>query len=321
MFWFHWWMFGFMRLRSWKSEFTSLHPLCCMFPKCSPQNKCGGNIEIDVADYLTSPGYPGAYPPSQACVWVITAPEPGQKILINFNPHFDLEDRDCKRTEIRGLGLRSQSGAAPDRAPSHVHVGNRAADKAELRRLTSAPIPDGCVFQSHGGHSKQGKPECAAVPEQLARGLLPREAEAGAFWLITTVLESVNLSGVREPETQRQRSPGETLGSVGFGVSEDTCRKRGEETRDEVRGAQTDSERQKPSGGSATHSHSRPSRRREEVWTERRVTEGLFPSRVSQVQTEAFGFPDSFSGVCFKCKVQDVERQVSQGKGSTRYNF
>uniref|UniRef100_A0A8P4GKP4 Neuropilin n=1 Tax=Dicentrarchus labrax TaxID=13489 RepID=A0A8P4GKP4_DICLA len=60
------------------------------------QYKCGGNIEIHTADYLTSPGYPGAYPPSQQCVWVITAPEPGQKILINFNPHFDLEDRDCK---------------------------------------------------------------------------------------------------------------------------------------------------------------------------------------------------------------------------------
>ncbi|XP_029970069.1 neuropilin-1a-like [Salarias fasciatus] len=59
-------------------------------------DKCGGNIEIHTADYLTSPGYPGAYPPSQQCVWVITAPEPGQKILINFNPHFDLEDRDCK---------------------------------------------------------------------------------------------------------------------------------------------------------------------------------------------------------------------------------
>uniref|UniRef100_A0AAQ4PSH3 Neuropilin n=1 Tax=Gasterosteus aculeatus aculeatus TaxID=481459 RepID=A0AAQ4PSH3_GASAC len=58
--------------------------------------QCGGNIEIHAADYLTSPGYPGAYPPSQQCVWVITAPEPGQKILINFNPHFDLEDRDCK---------------------------------------------------------------------------------------------------------------------------------------------------------------------------------------------------------------------------------
>uniref|UniRef100_A0A668AUN2 Neuropilin n=1 Tax=Myripristis murdjan TaxID=586833 RepID=A0A668AUN2_9TELE len=62
----------------------------------SAGNKCGDNIEINSADYLTSPGYPGAYPPSQQCVWVITAPEPGQKILINFNPHFDLEDRDCK---------------------------------------------------------------------------------------------------------------------------------------------------------------------------------------------------------------------------------
>ncbi|XP_031726498.1 neuropilin-1a-like [Anarrhichthys ocellatus] len=59
-------------------------------------DKCGGTIEIHTADYLTSPGYPGAYLPSQQCVWVITAPEPGQKILINFNPHFDLEDRDCK---------------------------------------------------------------------------------------------------------------------------------------------------------------------------------------------------------------------------------
>ncbi|XP_046883412.1 neuropilin-1a isoform X1 [Hypomesus transpacificus] len=59
-------------------------------------DKCGDNIEITTADYLTSPGYPTAYPPSQQCVWVIQAPEPGQKILINFNPHFDLEDRDCK---------------------------------------------------------------------------------------------------------------------------------------------------------------------------------------------------------------------------------
>ncbi|XP_026230575.1 neuropilin-1a-like isoform X2 [Anabas testudineus] len=59
-------------------------------------DKCGGSIEMHNADYLTSPGYPSAYPPSQQCVWVITAPEQSQKILINFNPHFDLEDRDCK---------------------------------------------------------------------------------------------------------------------------------------------------------------------------------------------------------------------------------
>ncbi|KAI4791712.1 hypothetical protein KUCAC02_033841 [Chaenocephalus aceratus] len=68
------------------------HPGCSL----TQTDKCGGTIEIHTPDYLTSPGYPGAYPPSQQCVWVISAPEPGQKILINFNPHFDLEDRDCK---------------------------------------------------------------------------------------------------------------------------------------------------------------------------------------------------------------------------------
>uniref|UniRef100_A0A673JPD9 Neuropilin n=1 Tax=Sinocyclocheilus rhinocerous TaxID=307959 RepID=A0A673JPD9_9TELE len=48
------------------------------------------------ANYLTSPGYPVSYYPSQKCTWVITAPGPNQRILINFNPHFDLEDRECK---------------------------------------------------------------------------------------------------------------------------------------------------------------------------------------------------------------------------------
>uniref|UniRef100_A0AAQ5YKQ2 Neuropilin n=1 Tax=Amphiprion ocellaris TaxID=80972 RepID=A0AAQ5YKQ2_AMPOC len=54
------------------------------------------NIRISTANYLTSPGYPMSYPPSQRCVWVISAPGPHQRILINFNPHFDLEDRECK---------------------------------------------------------------------------------------------------------------------------------------------------------------------------------------------------------------------------------
>uniref|UniRef100_A0A673ZX83 Neuropilin n=1 Tax=Salmo trutta TaxID=8032 RepID=A0A673ZX83_SALTR len=57
---------------------------------------CGDNIRITNANYLTSPGYPTSYLPSQKCVWVITAPGPHQRILINFNPHFDLEDRECK---------------------------------------------------------------------------------------------------------------------------------------------------------------------------------------------------------------------------------
>uniref|UniRef100_A0AAR2KT71 Neuropilin n=1 Tax=Pygocentrus nattereri TaxID=42514 RepID=A0AAR2KT71_PYGNA len=59
-------------------------------------DKCGENIRITSANYLTSPGYPLSYYPSQKCVWVITAPGAHQRILINFNPHFDLEDRDCK---------------------------------------------------------------------------------------------------------------------------------------------------------------------------------------------------------------------------------
>ncbi|XP_063062518.1 neuropilin-1a [Engraulis encrasicolus] len=60
------------------------------------EDRCGNDIRITSADYLTSPGYPMAYFPSQKCFWVITAPEPNQRILINFNPHFDLEDRECK---------------------------------------------------------------------------------------------------------------------------------------------------------------------------------------------------------------------------------
>uniref|UniRef100_A0A8B9L731 Neuropilin n=1 Tax=Astyanax mexicanus TaxID=7994 RepID=A0A8B9L731_ASTMX len=59
-------------------------------------DKCGDNIRIASANYLTSPGYPTSYYPSQKCVWVITTPEAHQRILINFNPHFDLEDRECK---------------------------------------------------------------------------------------------------------------------------------------------------------------------------------------------------------------------------------
>lgn len=61
-----------------------------------PADKCGGNIRISSASYLTSPGYPLSYAPSQRCTWVISAPGPHQRILINFNPHFDLEDRECK---------------------------------------------------------------------------------------------------------------------------------------------------------------------------------------------------------------------------------
>ncbi|KAK3534191.1 hypothetical protein QTP86_003335 [Hemibagrus guttatus] len=57
---------------------------------------CGGNITITSAGYLTSPGYPSGYPPSQQCMWLISAPIQHQRILVNFNPHFDLESPECK---------------------------------------------------------------------------------------------------------------------------------------------------------------------------------------------------------------------------------
>ena len=30
------------------------------------------------------------------CEWIVYAPEPNQKIVLNFNPHFEIEKHDCK---------------------------------------------------------------------------------------------------------------------------------------------------------------------------------------------------------------------------------
>lgn len=57
---------------------------------------CGGTLDASDAGYITSPGYPLEYPPHQNCQWVITAPEPSQRIVLNFNPHFELERLDCR---------------------------------------------------------------------------------------------------------------------------------------------------------------------------------------------------------------------------------
>lgn len=58
--------------------------------------KCGGVFDASKAGYITSPGYPLEYPPHQNCHWIITAPEPSQRIVLNFNPHFEIERLDCK---------------------------------------------------------------------------------------------------------------------------------------------------------------------------------------------------------------------------------
>uniref|UniRef100_A0A8C2ZVR6 Neuropilin n=1 Tax=Cyclopterus lumpus TaxID=8103 RepID=A0A8C2ZVR6_CYCLU len=55
-----------------------------------------GGLFCLFAGYITSPGYPLEYPPHQNCHWIITAPEASQRIVLNFNPHFEIERLDCK---------------------------------------------------------------------------------------------------------------------------------------------------------------------------------------------------------------------------------
>ncbi|XP_038278180.1 neuropilin-2 isoform X3 [Dermochelys coriacea] len=57
---------------------------------------CGGRLNSKDAGYITSPGYPQDYPSHQNCEWLIYAPEANQKIILNFNPHFEIEKHDCK---------------------------------------------------------------------------------------------------------------------------------------------------------------------------------------------------------------------------------
>ncbi|KAF6721271.1 hypothetical protein FQA47_013260, partial [Oryzias melastigma] len=57
---------------------------------------CGGYLDASDAGYITTPGYPHEYPANQNCRWIITAPEPSQRIILNFNPHFEIEKLDCR---------------------------------------------------------------------------------------------------------------------------------------------------------------------------------------------------------------------------------
>uniref|UniRef100_A0A3Q4ARB3 Neuropilin n=1 Tax=Mola mola TaxID=94237 RepID=A0A3Q4ARB3_MOLML len=70
--------------------------LCWIFLILVELIPCGGYLDASDAGYITTPGYPLEYPPHQNCRWVITAPEPSQRIVLNFNPHFEIEKLDCR---------------------------------------------------------------------------------------------------------------------------------------------------------------------------------------------------------------------------------
>ncbi|XP_070980311.1 neuropilin-2-like isoform X1 [Oncorhynchus clarkii lewisi] len=92
--------------------------LCgCLLVVCLPQivigeegEACGGHFDASNAGYITTPGYPLEYPPHQSCRWVVTAPEPSQRIVLNFNPHFELEKLDCRYDFIEIRDGNSENG-------------------------------------------------------------------------------------------------------------------------------------------------------------------------------------------------------------------
>ncbi|XP_032046012.1 neuropilin-2 isoform X3 [Aythya fuligula] len=77
---------------------------------------CGGRLNSKDAGYITSPGYPNDYPSHQNCEWVIYAPEANQKIILNFNPHFEIEKHDCKYDFIE---IRDGDSEAADLLGKH----------------------------------------------------------------------------------------------------------------------------------------------------------------------------------------------------------
>ncbi|XP_072902625.1 neuropilin-2-like isoform X1 [Hemitrygon akajei] len=92
---------------------------CCFLKLGAGQNgavPCGESLDAREAGYITSPGYPHDYTPHQRCEWVIRAPESHQKILLNFNPHFELEKHDCRYDYIE---IRDGDGENADLLGKH----------------------------------------------------------------------------------------------------------------------------------------------------------------------------------------------------------
>uniref|UniRef100_A0A452R9T3 CUB domain-containing protein n=1 Tax=Ursus americanus TaxID=9643 RepID=A0A452R9T3_URSAM len=78
-----------------------------------PDSPCGGRLNSKDAGYITSPGYPQDYPSHQNCEWIVYAPEPNQKIVLNFNPHFEIEKHDCKLHYLTSSLILSPSPVSP----------------------------------------------------------------------------------------------------------------------------------------------------------------------------------------------------------------
>uniref|UniRef100_A0A8C4Q4U6 Neuropilin 2a n=1 Tax=Eptatretus burgeri TaxID=7764 RepID=A0A8C4Q4U6_EPTBU len=72
---------------------------------------CGGTIVVDSPSYVSSPGYPREYTANSDCQWVLRAPEPNQRLQLNFNPHFELEGQECRFDYVDIREGQDESGA------------------------------------------------------------------------------------------------------------------------------------------------------------------------------------------------------------------
>ncbi|CAI5638038.1 unnamed protein product [Oreochromis niloticus] len=123
--------------------------------------ECGGLLDASEAGYITSPGYPLEYPPHQNCHWIITAPEPSQRIVLNFNPHFEIERLDCKYDFIEIRDGTSETADVLGRHCSNIAPGPIISSGPSLQiRFVSDYAHQGAGFSLRYEIFKTGSEFC-----------------------------------------------------------------------------------------------------------------------------------------------------------------
>uniref|UniRef100_A0A6I8QPJ8 Neuropilin 2 n=1 Tax=Xenopus tropicalis TaxID=8364 RepID=A0A6I8QPJ8_XENTR len=137
--------------------------LCSLGAKVSGQEgTCGGRLNAKDAGYITSPGYPNDYPPHQNCEWIISAPEPNQKIVLNFNPHFDIEKHDCKYDFIEIRDGDSESAELLGKHCGNIAPSTITSSGSQMYiRFTSDYARQGAGFSLRYEIFKTGSEDCS----------------------------------------------------------------------------------------------------------------------------------------------------------------
>ncbi|XP_032802376.2 neuropilin-2-like isoform X1 [Petromyzon marinus] len=75
-----------------------LGTLCLLVSPCTARAvPCNWQLSAGEPGYVMSPGYPQDYPAHLMCEWLVQAPQSDQRIILNFNPHFEVErTNDCR---------------------------------------------------------------------------------------------------------------------------------------------------------------------------------------------------------------------------------